>query len=102
MTTIEPPKILNSFRDHPVDKTGLQSPMVRPRVHQHMEEQVQAANAKTASQRTDHLELSAQARQVAAKPAVVKTEPKPAEAAPAAVAPSATEAAKGKSVNLLA
>ena len=103
MTTIKPPTILNSFREHPVDKTGLQSPAVsRPRANQNMQEHVQATLAKPAPKPADRLELSAEAKHVSAKAAVVKSEPKPAEPPPAPVAPSATEAAKGKAVNLLA
>ena len=105
MTTIEPPKIANSFRDQPIDKTGLQDPTVsRPRTHQNLEDQVHATVAKAAAKPAVSVELSAQARQASAKPAVVKAEPKPAESAPAPTALAAsspTEAAKGKSVNIL-
>ena len=109
MTTIKPPTMLNSFREHPIDKTGLQSPVSRPRTNRNMKDQVQATISRpAASKPTDQVELSVEAKQVVAKPAVMKSEPKPAEppattaaAAAAAVAPSATEAAKGKSVNLL-
>lgn len=113
MATIQPPTILNSFREQPIDKTGLQSPVSRPRTNQNLEEQVQAANAKPKPQSADQVMLSPEAKQVSAKPSVMKVEIQPAEqpqgagqAQPAqpplgAVQLSATEAAKGKPINLL-
>jgi hypothetical protein len=102
MTAIQPPTILNSFREHPVDKTGLQTNVDRPRTNQKLQDQVQATLAKPQAKAADRVELSKQVTQVAAKPTVAKAEAKPAEPPPPAVAPSATESAKGKSVNLLA
>jgi hypothetical protein len=105
MTTIQPPKMLNSFRENPIDKTGLQSPVIKPRANQHMQEQVQAAITKPAAKPADQVTLSAQIKQVTAKPAVVKAESKPAAplaTPPTQTASSPTEAAKGKSINLLA
>jgi hypothetical protein len=89
MAEIRPPTIINSFLEHPVDKTGLQSPVTQPRTHENLVEQVRA---KAATQPADQVVLSAEAMKAAAKPVAAKA-PEPLKA-PAN--PPEAQASQGK------
>jgi len=91
---IQPPKIANSFREHPLDATGLRSSKTSAHANENMQQQVQAA---LHSKPADKVEISPAAMSLATKPNVVTapTAPPPAPAK----APTPTDVATGKTVN---
>ncbi len=87
MATITPPTVINSFRQNPVDKTGLMHPVTLPRANQHLSEQM---HTTLASKPADKAEISAEARKLATKNEAQK------------VATPLPAPAQGKPLNLLA
>ena len=88
---IQPPKIANSFREHPLDATGLRSSKTSGHATENMQQQVQAA---LHSKPADKVEISPAALSLATKPNVAA-----APTAPPAKAPTPTDVATGKNVN---
>ena len=93
MSAIRPPTVINSFLEHPVDKTGLASPLARPRTNENIAE---LERAKGAAKPADKVEISPEARQATAKADGVKTLAKPPEGEKAPATPLEAQASKGK------
>jgi hypothetical protein len=93
MSAIQPPTVINSFLEHPVDKTGLQSPLARPRTNENIAE---FERARAAAKPADKVEISPEAMQATAKADVVNTVAKPPEVEKAPTTPLQAQAGKTK------
>lgn len=95
MSAIKPPTVINSFLANPVDKTGLQSPVARPRTNENIADLVRA---KAAAQPADKVEISPEAKHAtaAAQAEAAKTVTQPPEVEKAPTTPLQAQAGKTK------